>query len=347
MRQMKKELSFFINVGKTLTSTLEVDKVLDIIMENVQKLVPSETWSLLLYDEERNDLYFALTKGKQPDGIQEMRLNLGEGVAGWTAEKGKPIIIKNILSDRRFAGYFKDNSRGFIPRCVLCVPVINNKKTIGVLEIMNKKGGGRYFTKREMELLLTLVDQAAIAIERSNLYQKMANLAITDDLTKLFNMRYLYRALDIEVKRCKRYSSTFSVIFLDLDSFKLVNDRHGHLIGSKTLVEVASILVTTLRDVDIIARYGGDEFVVILPYTPFDTAVKIAERLQSDVRNHLFLREDGLSLRITASFGVAGFPDHAKDEIELLRLSDQAMYMAKSLGKNRVVRASELPVSIR
>ena len=345
MRQMKKELSFFINVGKTLTSTLEVDKVLDIIMENVQKLVPSETWSLLLFDEERNDLYFALTKGKQPEGLQGTRLNLGEGVAGWVAGKGKPLAIKDVLNDRRFSAYFKNKTRGFIPRCVLCVPVINNKKIIGVLEIMNKKGGGKSFTTRDIELLLTLVDQAAIAIERSNLYQKMANLAITDDLTKLFNMRYLYRALDIEVKRCKRYSSTFSVIFLDLDSFKLVNDRHGHLMGSKTLVEIASILVTTLRDVDIIARYGGDEFVVVLPYTPFDMAVKIAERLQSDIKSYMFLREEGLSLKITASFGVAGFPDHAKDEIELLRLSDQAMYMAKSLGKNRVVRASELLVA--
>lgn len=344
MKQLKKELSFFINVSKALTSTLELDKVLDIIMENVQKLVRSERWTLFLLDGERNDIYVAVTKGKQPEGLQEMRLKMGEGVAGWVAEKGKSLIIRDVLDDRRFSGFFKNKGKGFIPNYVLCVPIIDKKKTIGVLEVADKKDGAP-FTNKDMELLLKLVDQAAIAIERSNLYQRMANLAITDDLTKLFNLRYLYRALDIEVKRCRRYSSTFSVIFLDVDSFKLVNDRHGHLYGSKTLVEVARILVSVLRDVDIIARYGGDEFVIVLPHTSVEMALKIADRIKRDISNYLFLREDGLSLRITASFGVAGYPDHAKDEIELLRLSDQAMYMAKSLGKNRVVLASELSVT--
>ena len=344
IRQMRKELSFFVHVSKALTSTLELDKVLDIIMENVQKLVQSDAWSLLLYDEERNDLYVAITKGKQPEGLQGMRLKLEEGVAGWVAQTGRPLIVKDVLNDKRFSDYVKSSAEGFIPRSVLCVPVTSKKNIIGVLEVLNKKDGTP-FTNKDMELLLKLVDQAAIAIERSNLYQKMANLAITDDLTKLFNLRYLYRALDIEIKRCRRYNSTFSIIFLDLDSFKLVNDRHGHLYGSKTLVEVASILVNVLRDVDIIARYGGDEFVIVLPHTPVDMALKIAERIKSDINNYQFLREDGLSLRVTASFGVAGYPDHAKDEIELLKLSDQAMYMAKSLGKNRVVPASQLFVT--
>lgn len=341
LKEMKKELSFFIDVGKALTSTLELEKVMDIIMDNVQKLVCSEAWSLLLVDEERDDIYFAITKGKQPEGLQGQRLKMGEGIAGLVAEKGKPLIVRDILKDRRFSGCLRKRGQLFIPECALCVPIINKKKTIGILEIINKKDAPP-FTKKDMELMLKLADQAAIAIERSNLYQRMANLAITDDLTKLFNLRYLYRALDTEIKRCKRYHSTFSVIFIDLDSFKLVNDRHGHLIGSKTLVEVASILVNVLRDVDIIARYGGDEFVIVLPHTPVEMALKIAERLQRDINDHVFLREDGLALRITASFGIAGFPDHARDEIELLRLSDQAMYMAKSLGKNRVILASEL-----
>lgn len=344
VRQMKKELSFFGHVSKALTSTLELDKVLDIIMENVQKLVRADAWSLLLYDEERSDLFVAITKGKQPEGLQSTRLRLGEGMAGWVAQKGRSLIIKEVLNDKRFSDYVKNNAKGLIPRSVLCVPITSKKKIIGVLEVLNKQGGAS-FTNKDTELLLKLVDQAAIAIERSNLYQKMANLAITDDLTKLFNLRYLYRALDIEIKRCRRYSSTFSIVFLDLDSFKLVNDRHGHLCGSKTLVQIASILVSALRDVDIIARYGGDEFVVVLPHTPVDMAIKIAERIKSDISTYRFLKEEGLSLRVTASFGVAGYPDHAKDEIELLRLSDQAMYVAKSLGKNRVVLASQLFVS--
>jgi len=346
LRQMKKELSFFIDVGKALTSTLELNKVLDIIMDNVRRLLRPVAWSLLLIDEDRNDIYFAITRGEQPDGLQGQRLRLGEGVAGWVAEKGRPLIVKDIWKDRRFSSYFKDNNRGWKVSCVLSVPIVNKKKTIGALEIINKKDGTP-FSKKDLELMQKLADQAAIAIERSTLYQKMSNLAITDDLTKLFNLRYLYRALDTEVKRCKRYKSKFSVIFLDLDSFKLVNDRHGHLVGSKTLREVAGILVSILRDVDIIARYGGDEFVILLPHTPVDMAVKIAERIQSEINRHIFLIEDGLAIRVTASFGVAGYPDHARDEVELLKLSDQAMYMAKSLGKNRVVLASDLFCNVK
>lgn len=339
LKQMKKELSFFMNVGKALTSTLEVEKVLDIIMDNVQKLVSSEAWSLLLLDDERDDLYYAITKGKQPEGLQGSRLQKGKGPAGWVAEKGVPLIVNGLSGDKRFSSYFKEEKPAFIPRNVLCIPIINKKKMIGILEIFNKKNHAS-FTKKDKELMLKLIDQAAIAIERSNLYQKMANLAITDDLTKLFNLRYLYRVLNSEVKRSRRYGSSFSVIFLDLDSFKLVNDRHGHLSGSKTLVEVAGLLITALRDVDIIARYGGDEFVIVLPLTPVEAALKIAERIQEDINNHLFLKDEGLSLKVSASFGIAGYPEHAKDEIELLRLSDQAMYTAKSLGKNCIVLTS-------
>jgi len=189
--------------------------------------------------------------------------------------------------------------------------------------------------------LLKFADQASMAIERASLYHKMANLAITDDLTKLFNLRYLYRVLDTEVKRCRRYHSTFAIIFLDLDSFKLVNDTHGHLIGSKTLVEVARMLAGSLRDVDIISRYGGDEFVIVLPHTTVEMAYKIAARIQNDINRHSFLTEEGLSLKITASFGVAGYPDHAGDETELLRIADGAMYTAKGMGRNRVVVASD------
>lgn len=344
LQQMKKELSFFISVGKALTSTLEVDKVLDIIMENVHKLVSSESWSLLLSDEERNDLYYAITKGRQYEGQSSQRIPKGKGIAGWVAENGKPLIVHNVPNNKRFSVFYKDHTflKGFIPRDVMCIPIINKKKTIGVLEIINKKNRTP-FTKKDKELMLKLIDQAAIAIERSDLYQRMANLAVTDDLTKLFNLRYLYRALNSEVKRSKRYNSRFSVIFLDLDSFKLVNDRHGHLAGSKTLVEVAGLLLNALRDVDIISRYGGDEFVIVLPHTPVETALSIAQRIKADINNHKFLIDDGLCLKITASFGIAGYPEHAKDEIELLKLSDQAMYVAKSLGKNKVVLTSPHP----
>jgi len=310
LKQVKKELAFFINVGKLLTSTLELNKVTEIIVANVQKIVSVEAW-----------------------------LKIGEGIAGIAAERGKPVIVRDVLKDKRCSKYFKD-VKGLAPKDVLCIPIMSKKNIIGVLELVNKKND-RIFTKNEQELLLKFADQASMAIERASLYHKMANLAITDDLTKLFNLRYLYRVLDTEVKRCRRYHSTFAIIFLDLDSFKLVNDTHGHLIGSKTLVEVARMLAGSLRDVDIISRYGGDEFVIVLPHTTVDMAYKIAARIQNDINRHSFLTEEGLSLKITASFGVAGYPDHAGDETELLRIADGAMYTAKGMGRNRVVVASD------
>ena len=340
LKQVKKELAFFINVGKLLTSTLELNKVTEIIVANVQKIVSVEAWSLLLTDDKMGELYCAVTKGSYlPGELKDVRLKIGEGIAGIAAERGKPLIVREVLKDKRCSKYFKD-VKGLAPKDVLCVPIMSKKNIIGVLELVNKKND-RIFTKNEQELLLKFADQASMAIERASLYHKMANLAITDDLTKLFNLRYLYRVLDTEVKRCRRYHSTFAIIFLDLDSFKLVNDTHGHLIGSKTLVEVARMLAGSLRDVDIIARYGGDEFVIVLPHTTVEMAYKIAARIQNDINRHSFLTEEGLSLKITASFGVAGYPDHAGDETELLRIADGAMYTAKGMGRNRVVVASD------
>jgi len=340
LKQVKKELAFFINVGKLLTSTLELNKVTEIIVANVQKIVSVEAWSLLLTDDKMGELYCAVTKGSYlPGELKDVRLKIGEGIAGIAAERGKPVIVRDVLKDKRCSKYFKD-VKGLAPKDVLCIPIMSKKNIIGVLELVNKKND-RIFTKNEQELLLKFADQASMAIERASLYHKMANLAITDDLTKLFNLRYLYRVLDTEVKRCRRYHSTFAIIFLDLDSFKLVNDTHGHLIGSKTLVEVARMLAGSLRDVDIIARYGGDEFVIVLPHTTVEMAYKIAARIQNDINRHSFLTEEGLSLKITASFGVAGYPDHAGDETELLRIADGAMYTAKGMGRNRVVVASD------
>ncbi len=340
LKQVKKELAFFINVGKLLTSTLELNKVTEIIVANVQKIVSVEAWSLLLTDDKMGELYCAVTKGSYlPGELKDVKLKIGEGIAGIAAERGKPVIVRDVLKDKRCSKYFKD-VKGLAPKDVLCIPIMSKKNIIGVLELVNKKNG-RIFTKNEQELLLKFADQASMAIERASLYHKMANLAITDDLTKLFNLRYLYRVLDTEVKRCRRYHSTFAIIFLDLDSFKLVNDTHGHLIGSKTLVEVARMLAGSLRDVDIISRYGGDEFVIVLPHTTVEMAYKIAARIQNDINRHSFLTEEGLSLKITASFGVAGYPDHAGDETELLRIADGAMYTAKGMGRNRVVVASD------
>jgi diguanylate cyclase (GGDEF)-like protein len=336
----EKELSLFRKISKALTSSLEFDRVLHLLMDHIQKMVSAENWSVLLLDQNARDLYFDLVKGRAPEETRSHRLRIGEGGAGWVAETGQPLIMTEVSKDPRFPeGIDRFTQREV--HSVLYTPLINNKKIVGILEWINYKKGGS-FTRKDLETVGLWTDLVTVVVERANLYQVMSNLAVTDDLTKLFNFRYLDQALESEIKRCRRYHSMVSVIFIDLDHFKMVNDKHGHLSGSKTLIEVAHILVENLRDVDIVARYGGDEFVIVLPYTPVDMAFNITQRLQRSIQKYSFLAGEGLNLKVTASFGIAGYPEHAENKTDLIRAADQAMYEAKNLGRDRIVMAEPL-----
>jgi diguanylate cyclase (GGDEF)-like protein len=339
LSQRSKELAFFINSGKALTSTLEFNKILRVIMERAQRLIKCDAWALLLVDEAVQELRFVAAKGGKGKNIKKFRLKVGEGIAGWVARSGQPLMIPDVRKHRRF-NHSRDHITRFKARSVLCVPIVNKKRTIGVLELINKPNRGP-FDDKDQDLLRKLVDQAAIALERAMLYERMSNLAITDDLTKLFNFRYLDGTLDREIQRCHRYGSVLSIIFFDMDYFKHVNDTHGHLMGSKVLIEVAHILVENLRNVDIIARYGGDEFVVALPETDVETALRITHRLHKNMKANEFLKEEGLRISMTASFGIASFPDHAQTKRDLIRLADQAMYRAKNSGRDQVCVAEK------
>lgn len=330
LRQKAKQVAFFINTGKALTSTLELEKVLDVIMARAKHLIPCERWSLLLVDE--------------ADGRRELRPHRDarrvrhaapprQGPAVWVAQHARPMLIEDCRLPLPKGLRTWKPGRGY--RSLLAVPIVNKRKVLGVLELVNR-ADGHPFDATDRDLLVQLMGQAAIAIERSHLYRRTSELTITDDLTKLFNFRHLDQTLDIEIRRCVRYGSVLSLIFLDLDYFKMVNDRYGHLMGSRVLIEVAELLIRNLRDVDIISRYGGDEFVVVLPETGLRTTHAITKRLHRAFQRHEFLSAEGIGLHLTASFGIAGFPEHAKNKKDLIRLSDQAMYEAKYGGRDRI-----------
>lgn len=333
---LRQELDFFEEVSRTVTSTLDLSSILSTIMRNAVKLIKAEAWSFFLIDQETGDLILEKTSGRREKGkkAKKIRLKKGEGIAGWVAQELLPVVIPDVSSDPRFSAKI-DRPMTAKTRTIMCVPIKNKENVLGVLEIVNKTSKDP-FTKDDLNLMLRIVDHAAIAIERTSLYQKMQELSITDDLTKLFNTRYLNRTLEIEISRAVRHRTSLSLIFMDVDHFKTINDNYGHLVGSKLLVEMGQLLIKRLRTVDIVARYGGDEFVIVLPQTPPDSAIQIAERIRKSIERNLFLKKEGYSLNLTASFGVASYPESAKSKEELLNLADEAMYRVKYHTRNGV-----------
>ena len=171
-------------------------------------------------------------------------------------------------------------------------------------------------------------------------FAEVEDLAYLDDLTHLFNRRYLDLVLDKEVKNATPGDKPFSLLFCDLDYFKSVNDAHGHVIGSKLLLEVARIIKGCVRDHDVVCRYGGDEYVVLLRGTDSGGALKVAERMRRSIETHHFLAREGFSLQITTCIGIATYPEHAQDKDTLLDFADRAMYRGKKSTRNIIYLAA-------
>lgn len=331
LKRRNEELASMIEIGKALTSSLDIHAILETIMKQVERLIKPKTWSLLLVDSESGDLIFEIAVSSVSEQLKGVRLERGKGIAGWVALHGQSLYIPDVSSDERFAGHF-DQKLLFTTRSIVCVPMKIKDQVVGVIELINSYEE-HDFEEGDILLISAIADFAAIALENARNYKRINELVITDDLTGLYNSRQFGLLIENEVKRSCRYGEQFSLIFLDLDHFKKINDTYGHLVGSRILGEFGKLVGKHIRVSDLAARYGGDEFAIILPHTGKEQAVKMADNLLDAMRETFFVSDDNFAIKLTASFGVATFPLDADNRAGLIKSADSAMYEAKAGGR--------------
>lgn len=326
------DLMVFHKLARSLTSSLELENILRAILEQMNRFISADLWALLMLDESRKELYYALTGSGDGSRLKELRVKVGEGLAGWVAEHGQTLIVPQAEDDPRTEDMRRNN--GFHFHSAVAIPIRGRRRTHGVLEVFNPD-----LTRNSdytIAFLHILADYAAIAIENAQDVSRVQQLTITDDVTGLYNARHLYVLLERQIALQRADGSAFSLLFLDLDRFKDVNDRYGHLIGSELLGAYGHRLCTVSRTTDTCFRYGGDEFVVLMPATNPQDAVVASIRLHAEMTKTVFRMRNGLKISIGSSVGLASCPADGKSVHAILGVADKRMYSVKASGRGRV-----------
>jgi diguanylate cyclase (GGDEF)-like protein len=333
-RQMD-HLRVFHDVARALTSSLELEEILGAIMNKMAQFFGPERWSLLMVDDASGELYYAIAVGENAESLKGLRVPLGEGVAGWVASTGNPLVVPDVALDPHWSAFASKHPDLKI-KSIACVPVRSGNKTLGVIQLLNSKLD--LLSEYSISFLRILCDYAAIAIQNARSMTLIQELTITDDVTGLFNARHLYTMLDEQVAQ----GQVFSLMFVDLDRFKSVNDTHGHLLGSRLLAEIGSLMKRCLGPNNAAFRYGGDEFVALLPGMGKSAASGTTMALRDDLRSARFLEGAGLSLHVSGSFGLATYPEDGNSVPTILRAADTMMYEAKVTRDNVAVMGKGL-----
>jgi diguanylate cyclase (GGDEF)-like protein len=254
-------------------------------------------------------------------------------VGGWVVRSGESFGSADLRIDRRLAKAAIEAAAA-----ALAFPLGCRGRIVGALVAIDRAASSREprFSAPTLAAVLAALEPGAIALDNALRMQRAEALSVTDDLTQLYNSRYLSQVLRRETKRASRSGRPLSLLFIDLDGFKSINDTHGHLYGSRALVEAAGLIRASARETDIVARFGGDEFALVLPDTGSDGAVAVGERIRDRIAAWQFLTGDGLSIRLTGSVGVATLPDVAASADQLIQAADEAMYWVKDHGKNGI-----------
>jgi diguanylate cyclase (GGDEF)-like protein len=326
------DLLVFHQLARSLNSSLDLDTILRTILEQMERFIDADLWTLLMLDESRQELYYAIASGNNEKALSDLRVKVGEGVAGWVVEHAETLIIPEAEhDDPRMRQTVTGEKRNV--RSVIAMPLRGRKGVQGVIEILNPRAS--QLSDYTIAFLHILTDHAAIAIENARDVRRIQQLTITDDATGLFNVRHLYNVLDQELKDCARERKPVSLAFIDLDRFKLVNDAHGHLIGSELLARIGTRLQELSRERDMCFRYGGDEFVILMPGTSASEALIVTTGLHQQLMKTQFHMRNGLQLTASASIGLATCPpENAVHAI--IGVADSRMYAVKNNGRGKV-----------
>jgi len=330
-----------LEFSKALVSAYDMETLLTTVLERIKILIPARNWSLLLVDPQTQDLFFAVTVGLDQQLLKGVRLKIGEGIAGTVAQTRKPIIIHDADKDERFSQKV-DDITGFDTRSIIALPLMVRGEVVGVFEVVNVEDP-EFFREKHLPLLEILGDYLAIAVDNVRNLQKLQARTFIDEVTGYYNTRYLAFKLDKYISEVlAEEGKELSVVFFDLDNFKRVVDTYGHLKGSKALGEVAQVIHGVLGPEDGLVRYGGDEYIVLLPDKSQAQALALVRQMRRVLKEFTFLAEEGFNVKLTASFGIATLPQDARDKETLLRIADRAMFGGKDRGKDCIVMGRDL-----
>ena len=323
LRRQLRKADLFAEFVAAVTGPLEPARVAEAVVTRVAGWLPAPGWAIVAVDHE--GLPALLGAKLLTDELE----SAAQAVGLWVLAQEAAFFSASVADDRRVTAR---------AGAVVALPLTARGRTVGALVGLDRAPAVREprLSGATQATFGALLEPAALALDTSLRIARAEALSVTDDLTQLYNSRYLSQVLRRETKRASRSGRPLSLLFIDLDGFKSVNDVHGHLCGSQALVEVAAVIRSTARETDVVARFGGDEFALVLPDTGSEGAVAVGERVRDRIAEAHYLGGQGLDVRLTASVGVATLPDVAASSEGLMRAADQAMYWVKEHGKNGI-----------
>jgi diguanylate cyclase (GGDEF)-like protein len=328
--RLRGELALYA-AARTLASTLEPDEVFALALEIAGRFVGNKRGFALFQRPDLTDSFGVQTDGLSEAEGERLRALIAAGKRiDWAAYPALARVDRGPLHELLLAA-------GLPPTPVLVVPLRGEERDAGLVCLLDVPPAAEALPQ-----LAIVAAHAGVALRNAERYRRARDRAFVDDATDVYNARYLLEALDREVRRSERYGNELSILFIDLDRFKLVNDTHGHLVGTSVLRQLSRLLAQSVRQVDTVARYGGDEFTILLADTAERGARVIADRIRKWVADNAFEADGGRTLRLTCSIGLSTYPAHGRTREALLDAADKAMYRAKSQGRDRVCSASEL-----